>query len=111
MLLGWYLDELVVYLFRTIGRLIAEYDSKTWIVAEGKVEQSAASESIYPLAKVCYVYTADGKSYSGTAKRAFWLSSSASRYADRFTPTTTVSVRYNPNHPAESVLRKSDQRI
>ena len=108
-MLGWYLDEIIVYLFRTIARLIAEYKSRTWPVAEAKVEHSAWSPSIYPIAKVFYIYTADGTSYSGAAKRAFWLNSSARRYADRFTPSLSLAVRYNPKQPSASVLRASDQ--
>jgi hypothetical protein len=108
-MLGWYPDEIIVYLFRTMVRLIAEHDSETWPVAEAKVETSSSPESFYPIAEAIYSYTAEGKSYSGTAKRAFWLSSSAKRYADRFASTSRLAVRYDAKEPAESVLRELDQ--
>ncbi|HKW98359.1 MAG TPA: DUF3592 domain-containing protein [Bryobacteraceae bacterium] len=105
------LDEIIVYLFRTITRLIAEYKSRTWPVAEAKVKQAASAPSIYPIAKVFYGYAVDGQAYSGTAKRGFWLNNSARRYIDRFTPARRLAVRYNPKQPSASVLRASDQSI
>jgi hypothetical protein len=110
-LLGWYLDAIVVYLFRTVLRLIKENRSNTWPVAQGSVESSCCPGSaLYPIAEVVYTYTAEGKSYSGVHKRAFfWSKNSATDYADRFTPTSYSVVRYKPGEPMKSVVRYWDQ--
>jgi len=92
-MLGWYLDEIIVYLFRTMVRLISEWRSETWPVAEGKLEKSSCPESFYPIAEAIYTYMAEGKCHSGTAERAFWLRSSAKHYADRFMSTSRLAVR------------------
>ena len=106
-MLGWYFDEILVYLFRTIVRLVVEFRSRAWPLAEGKVEESRCEFSLYPTSEVTYVYGVERNSYKGTAKRAFFWNSSAKQYTSRFTPERLVTVRYNANEPAKSVLRES----
>jgi hypothetical protein len=89
-LLGLYLDCIIVYLFRTVLRLINENRSNGWPVVNGKTESSSCRGlDLYPSAEVVYTYTAEGKSYPGVHKRAFFWSKSLARdYADRFTRPT-----------------------
>jgi hypothetical protein len=100
-----------VYLFRTVLRLIKENRSKTWPVVNGKVESSSCPDlGLYSVAEVVYTYTAEDKGYSGVHKRAFfWSKESAEDYADRFTPTSYLVVRYKPGEPVKSVVRYWDQ--
>jgi len=110
-MLGWYLDEIVVYLVRTLLRLMSENRSRTWPVTTGRIEESSCPAwKSYPIAEVVYTYTAEGASYSGAHKRAFfWSKDSAKDYADRFTQTSCVVVRYKPGEPMKSVVRYWDQ--
>jgi Protein of unknown function (DUF3592) len=110
-LLGVFLDNIIVYLFRTVLRLMSENRSRTWPVVNGKVESSSCPGLfLCPSAAVVYTYTVEGKSYSGVHKRAFfWSKESAEDYADRCTPTSYLVVRYNPGEPMKSVVRYWDQ--
>jgi hypothetical protein len=110
-LLGLYLDAIIVYLFRTLLRLIKENRSNAWPVVNGSVESSSCPGlGHYPSAEVVYTYTTEGKSYWGVHKRAFfWSKSSAKDYADRFTPASYLVVRYKPGEPMKSVVRYWDQ--
>jgi hypothetical protein len=110
-LLGVFLDNIIVYLFRTVLRLIKENRSNTWPVTKGSVESSCGPGlALYPMAEVVYTYTAEGARFSGLHKRAFfWSKSSATDYACRFTPASYFVVRYKPGEPMKSVVRYWDQ--
>lgn len=107
-MLGWYLDEIVVYLFRTVVRLIKEHRSSAWPVTEGRVLKTyPPGPGFYPEAEVAYTYTVEGKLYTGMHTRAFWFRSSAKDYADEFDPPRSLVVRYR--QPVTSVVRYRDQ--
>jgi hypothetical protein len=109
-MLGWFLDDIVVFRFRTILRYVRQVRSRNWPVASGTVEESRCVEcAMYPSAQLVYSYTVLGKGHSGTYKRGFWYRSSAKRYASRFTPSSRLVVRYRPDVPAESFIREEDQ--
>jgi hypothetical protein len=109
-MLGLILDNILVYLFRTVVRLILEYRSERWPITTATLEESACSDSFYPEAELGYTYVAESSEYWGTSKRAFWWKSSAKRYADQFTPKCNLVVRYNPLRPAKTVMRERDQQ-
>jgi len=109
-LLGWFLDDIVVFLFRTIVRFLREDRSRDWPVTSGTVEQSHCPETaMYPLAELVYSYSVDGVDHSGSFKRGFWHQKSAERYAGRFLPGSKLVVRYRPGEAAESCIREDDQ--
>lgn len=109
-MLGLILDNIIVYLFRHIRRLLEERRSSTWPTAEGTVEKSSwPTQTSYPLAEVLYKYTVDGNCYSGIHKRAFWFESAAKNYAEEFPPAINLVVRYKPGEPIRSVVHYWDQ--
>jgi len=102
---GLILDNIVVFLFRSIVRLIKEHRSNAWAVAEGRVVKAyAPGSSQYPTVEVAYTYTVEGKLYTGLSTRAFWLVSSAEEYARQFEPGNRLVVRYKPGDPMASVV-------
>jgi hypothetical protein len=107
--MGFFLDNIVVFLFRTAVRLINEHRSNAWPAAEGRVAKAyPPGASIYPAAEVAYKYTVEGKTYTGMHTMAFWSSSSANEYAGRFEVGASLFVRYKPGEPTVSVVRQYD---
>jgi hypothetical protein len=60
-LLGWYLDDIIVFLLRTLYRLIRDRDTRTWPTVEGEVHTSAEdyAKRFIPKWKVTIRYSAD----------------------------------------------------
>jgi hypothetical protein len=110
-MLGLLLDNIIVYLFRTVRRLIGERRSRMWPVAEGRVLSGSLDLGPYPRADVIYTYALEGEEHIGTHTRGFYFKDSAKDYADRFAPSTDLNVRYNPQAPAVSIVRRQDQRL
>jgi hypothetical protein len=109
-LLGLILDNIVVFLYRTIATLIGEYRSRAWHVTTGIVEGMCAPENEpYPYAELAYSYTAEGESHSGTYTKGFWFQASAKAFARRFPLSSDLVVRYRPGLPSESFLREREQ--
>jgi len=109
-LLGLILDNIVVFLYRTIATIIGEYRSRAWLVTTGIVEESRAPEGEhYPYAELAYSYTAEGESHSGTYTKGFWFETSAKAFANRFPLSSGLVIRYRPGLPSESFLRERDQ--
>jgi hypothetical protein len=109
-LLRWYLDEVVVYLFRTVVRRIKEHRSAGWPTTEGRLEKVyPPGPSWYPKTEVVYTYTVQGKRFTGVHTKAFWLESSAKDYAAKFETTRSLVVRYRLGEPTASLVRDPDQ--
>src|SRR5258708_33272269 len=109
-LLGLILDNIVVFLYRTISTIIGEYRSRAWHVTTGIVEGTCASENEhYPYAELAYSYTAEGESRSGTYTKGFWFQASANAFASRFPLSSDLVVRYRPGRPSYSFLCECDQ--
>lgn len=105
--MGLFLDNIVVFLFRTVVRLINELRSNAWPAAEGTVVRAyPPGVSIYPAAEVAYKYSVEGKTYWGMHTMAFWSNSSAKECAGRSEPGTGLVVRYKPGEPTTSVIRE-----
>lgn len=56
-----------------------------------------------------YSYTVQGTSYPGSTRRRFMRKDSAEKWTQQFTTSDMLTVRYNPDAPADSVLREEDQ--
>ena len=107
---GLILDNILVFLFRTIVRLISEHRAERWPATRASVVQSNSPKiNLYPSAEVVYTYFVQGKRYSGVHSRAFYLHDSARDYAAEFVPVKSLVVRYRPELPQESVLRFGDR--
>jgi hypothetical protein len=107
--LGWFADDIVVYLFRTLLRFAKEYRSRAWPTAAGAVVQSSSTGSFYPRVELLYSFTVEGESYVGTCNRGFFLRSSANDYSHRFAKGTGLVIRYKPGAPLDSFVCAADQ--
>jgi len=100
----------IVILFRTVVRLIEQYKSRAWPVANGKVVKVWPPKfSQYPKVEIAYTYAVEGKLYTGMHTTGFWLHRSARQYSDQFMSLPTLFVRYRPGEPKASVVRLDDQ--
>ena len=109
-MLGWYLDEIIVFIFRTVVQLIKEHRSSDWPVVQGSmVKAYPPGSSIYPEAEIAYTYRVEGKLYTGMHSRGFFLKLSAEDFANQFHAPRNIVVRYRPGEPTASVLRQADQ--
>jgi hypothetical protein len=111
-LLGWYLDEISVFVFRTLLILIREYRSRTWPVTRAELLHSHNDESsLYPNVHFVYSYKIAGEPFTGTYTRGFWFSASAKEFHYRFLLAGYLLIRYRPNAPQESYIHRGDQRV
>jgi hypothetical protein len=90
-MLGLLLDNIIVYLFRTVRRLIGERRSNV---------AGCGRESVIRFPR-----------FGPLSPRGRYFKDSAKDYADRFAPSTDLNVRYNPQAPAVSIVRRQDQRL
>ena len=60
-------------------------------------------------AELKYSYAVQGAPYSGSVRRRFMRKDSAESWIQRFTNSNTLTIRYSPDAPADSVLREEDQ--
>lgn len=107
--LGWFADEIVVYLFRTLLRFAREYRTKAWPTAAGTVIQSSSTGSFYPLVELLYSFAAEGESCIGTCNRGFFSRGSANDYARRFAKGTGLVVRFKQGNPSKTFVCGRDQ--
>ena len=104
-----YLDEIIVYLLRTLFRVIRDRNTSTWPTAEGEIHTSGRSSSFYPTAEITYIYSVNGERHFGIHNRAFFFANSAEEYAEQFIPNWKVTIRYSANDPHKSFLSVHDQ--
>ena len=109
MLLGWYLDEIIVFLLRTLFRLIRDRNTRTWPTVEGEIHTSGRSSSFYPRAEITYMYSVNGERHFGIHERAFFFRNAADEYAKRFIPKCKVTIRYSVDDPDRSFFSMHDQ--
>src|SRR6266851_4254546 len=115
--MGWFLDSFVLYVFKTLvyvfkslARVLHLRGSATWSKATAKVASSKSAPGGYgcPIAEVVYTYEIDGSIYSGLNEKPFISSDSVEEYATRFTPGSTMVVRLKPGEPEKSIVRDAD---
>jgi hypothetical protein len=108
-LVGWYLDEIIVFLLRTSFRFIRDRDTRTWPTVEGEIHTSGCSSSFYPTAQITYMYSVNDERHLGVHARAFFFRHSAEEYAKQFIPKWKVTVRYSADDPNKSFVSVHDQ--
>jgi hypothetical protein len=107
---GLILDNIIVFLYRTIRTSFGAYRSRSWPTATGEVEYSYSPEKEgYPFAKIDYLYDAGGQTRSGTYIKGFYYEGSAKSFAASFPSGRKVIIRFRPDDPARSFLREDDQ--
>lgn len=81
-----------------------------WPLVQGRIHEAVAVwDENFWVAHITYSYSVNGEYYSGEDKQRFATERRANEYADRFPTETTVFIRYNPNHPDVSVMRRDEQ--
>ena len=104
-MVGLFLDIVVEYLIRVIGRAIKRYRSRRWPTVRATVASSECPKSSgCNLAEVTYLYSVNGERYSGTNKKPFILHDSGEEYVRHFAPSTEFTVRVKPHDPEVSIV-------
>ena len=111
MVVGWFLDDVIVFLLRTLLRLVRERNSAEWPTVEGIIQTSARSKSAYPAAEITYLYSVNNERYFGVHRRTFFFRDTAADYAKRFITEWKLTVRYSPKDPQRSFVSERDQVI
>ena len=103
-MVGLFLDIVIEYLIRVIGRAIKRYRSRGWPTVRATVASSECPKSSgCNLAEVTYLYSVNGERYSGTNKKPFLSHDSAEEYVRHFVPGKEFTVRVKPDDPEVSV--------
>ncbi len=108
-MLGWYIDEIVVYLARRLLWFLRERRSEKWPKTEGQLLSARDNDSIYPVAEVVYAFNVDGSRRTSTDERPFFWRKSARNYAATAKATEQLVVRFDPSDPTNSIARDRDQ--
>lgn len=109
-MLGWYIDEIIGYIIRTIIRRFKAQQSTGWPIQMGTISRSTVDYGIGGhVAEVTYTYTYDGEYYGGTHWKPFFFGSSGKDYVERFEPGSDISVRVNPGNREVSFVHDDDQ--
>jgi hypothetical protein len=101
---GFFLDIIVEYLIRAIGRATKRRWSRDWPTTKATVVSSNHKTSSCNLTEVVYAYRFNGERYSGMNKKPFWFSIHAEIYIRDLPPGTEFIVRVKPNHPEVSIV-------
>jgi hypothetical protein len=104
-MVGLFLDIVLEYLIRVIGRAIKRRRSRGWPTVSATVASSECPKSSgCNLAEIIYLYSVNGERYSGTNKKPFLSHDSAEEYIRHFVPGTEFTVRVKPNDPGVSIV-------
>ena len=106
---AWILVEIIVFLIRSLLRLIRCRKTRTWPTVEGEIQTSGDMGSSYPAGYITYWYSVNGERHFGTHERAFFLRQSAKEYAKQFIPKWKVIIRYSAKDPDQSFVSEGDQ--
>lgn len=90
-MVGLYLDDILIFVFRTLFRFIQDWNARSWPIVEGEI--------------------LNGAQHFGLSREPFFFRSSADDYVKRFVPEWKVKIRYNASRPDESFLSEHDQAI
>src|SRR5579863_3972771 len=106
------LDNILVFLFRTILRIVREIRSERWNRTEGTVDGVFAPEhEMYPYASLTYAYSVQDEGYSGRFERGYWDDYDAAQFAARYPVGARMVIRYRPGQPDQSFFSESDQAV
>jgi len=104
-MVGLFVDIIVEYLIRVIGRGIKRRRSRGWPTVRATVANSECPKSSgCNLAEVTYLYSVNGERYSGTNKKPFILHDSGEEYVRDFVPGKEFAVRVKPDDPEVSIV-------
>jgi len=103
------LGEIVIFLIRSLFRLIRDGNTRTWPTVQGEIQTSGRSPSYHASARITYMYSVNNERHFGIHERAFFFSDSAKEYAKRFIPKWKLTVRYSANDPGKSFVSADDQ--
>jgi hypothetical protein len=109
MLSGWYVDILVVYLFRVAVRFFKARGSVGWIVCNATVTGSGYLFNTCDVVEITYLYTVDDEPFTGISQEPFLSSALAKRQVAWFPAGSTIVVRVNPAAHETSIVREADQ--
>lgn len=102
---GFFLEVIVEYLIRALGRAIKRRRSRAWPTVSATVTSSECPKnSGCNLAEVSYLYRFNGERYAGRDKKPFWFSVNAEIYIRDFPPGTEITVRVKPKDPEVSIV-------
>jgi len=102
---GFFLDIIIEYLIRAMGRAIKRRRSRDWPTVRATVTSSECPKSSgCNLTEVFYLYRFNGERYAGRDKKPFWFSVNAEIYIRDFPPGTEITVRVKPNDPKVSIV-------
>lgn len=110
MLLGWYIDIIIGYLFRTLMRFFKITRSGTWPIERATISSVDGPRLVYggPYAELGYTYTHNGQYYAGVHRKPFMLRGSAEEYAARRRVGDEIPIRINPIRPENSIVAVDD---
>jgi len=108
----WFSDIIIEFLIRTIYRWMKCVRSRNCTRVDAT--PSGASAEPYNLFGCCkvlisYTYAFRGQLYTGYFRKPFLSQESAEDYAKIFQGVTRLAVRVNPDNPADSFPRDTDQ--
>ena len=109
MLAGWFIDILVVYLFRVVVRFVKARGSAAWIVCKATVTGSRYLLKTCDVVEITYLYRLDGEPFTGISQEPFLSSTLAKRQVDWFPAGSEIVVRVNPTDHQTSIVREADQ--
>jgi len=104
------LDNILVFLWRTIVHGIREFRCMKWPLTVGTIDNVACPDhEMYPYAEIHYCYKIGKEEYDARWVRGFWYSDSARELARRYRRLRSVRVRYMPGSPTKSYILDNDQ--
>jgi len=111
----WVLDVLIgylIYLFRSVIRMVEARGSGTWLVVKATVTGSSCDATyLGAFAEVTYVYTFQEEPFSGMHREPCISHGSAQEYVARFPAGGDVIIRVKPREPEVSIVRDRDQAV
>ncbi|HEU5352498.1 MAG TPA: hypothetical protein VFU55_12955 [Terracidiphilus sp.] len=109
---GLILDNVVIYVVLTTIRLFWRLRSKRWPLVKGTLPSATLSTWLYDCPIIRYKYSVEGKVYSGSYRRGFWLNKKlAEKLAHKFENLKFIAVRHHPIWHSSSYLWEEDQRF
>jgi hypothetical protein len=109
---GLILFKILVFLLRTILRIVREIRSEKWNRTEAMIDGSYAPEhESFPYASLTYLYSLNGEEHSGRYETGFSDDYSAAELTQRYPEGTKIVIRYRPGQLDQSYFSESDQAV
>jgi hypothetical protein len=109
-MIGLILDNIIVFLWRTIAHWRRSFRCESWPSVVGTVDNIDCPEhEMYPFTEIHYCYKVGDEDYDARCLRGFWEDKSAQFLANRYAKVKSVKVRYSPTDHAKSYILDKDQ--